>query len=41
MSDAESLQGLNVEHTIVEIAISAFFAVNTLPLPKHLPGHDD
>jgi hypothetical protein len=37
---AESLQGLNVKNTIVEITVSAFFAVNTLPLTKHLSSHD-
>jgi len=38
--DTKSLQRLNVEHAIVEITVSAFFTVNTLPLPKHLLLHD-
>jgi hypothetical protein len=38
---AESLQSLNVKNTIVEITISAFFAVDTLPLAIHLSSHDD
>jgi hypothetical protein len=39
--DAESLQSLNVKNTIVEITISAFVAVDTLPLAIHLSSHDD
>jgi hypothetical protein len=39
--DAESLQSLNVKNTIVEITISAFVAMNTLPLAIHLSSHDD
>jgi hypothetical protein len=38
---AESLQSLNVKNTIVEITISAFIAVDTLPLAIHLSSHDD
>ena len=38
---AESLQSLNVKNTIVEITISAFVAVDTLPLAIHLSSHDD
>lgn len=38
---AESLQCLNVKNTIVEITISAFVAVDTLPLAIHLSSHDD
>jgi len=40
MIDAKSLQGLNVKYAVVEFAVSAFFAMNTLPLSKHLPSHD-
>lgn len=39
--DAESLQSLNVKRSIVKIAVRAFVPVHTLPLAKHLPGHDD
>jgi hypothetical protein len=39
--DAESLQSLNVKNTIVEITISAFVAVDTLPFAIHLSSHDD
>jgi len=39
--DAESLQSLNVKNAIVEITISAFVAVDTLPLAIHLSSHDD
>src|ERR1700752_1402813 len=38
---AESLQSLNVKNSIVEITISAFVAVGTLPLAIHLSSHDD
>jgi hypothetical protein len=38
--DSKSLQGLNIKYAVVEIAVSAFFAMNTLPLSKHLPSHD-
>src|SRR5262249_34524697 len=37
---AESLQSLNIKNTIVEITISAFVAVDTLPLAIHLSSHD-
>jgi hypothetical protein len=39
--NAQSLQSLNVKYAIVEITFSAFFPMNTLPLPKRLSGHDD
>jgi hypothetical protein len=39
--DAQALQSLNVKNAIVEIPFRALFAVNTLPLTKHLPSHDD
>ena len=38
---AESLQSLNIKNPIVEITISAFVAVDTLPLAIHLSIHDD
>jgi hypothetical protein len=34
------LQGLQVEHSIVEVTVRAFLTVNTLPLTQHLPLHD-
>jgi len=37
----EPLQGLNVKNTIVEFAICAFVAVNTLSLTKDLSTHRD
>jgi hypothetical protein len=38
---AQPLQSLNVKNPIVEITISAFVAVDTLPLAIHLSSHDD
>jgi hypothetical protein len=35
------LQSLKVKNTIVEITISAFVAVDTLPFAIHLSSHDD
>jgi hypothetical protein len=39
--DTQALQSLNVEHTVVELALGAFVSVNTLPLTKHLFAHID
>ena len=39
--NAQALQRLNVKHPIVEIALSAFVSVNTLPLTKDLFDHVD
>jgi hypothetical protein len=38
---AQPLQSLNVKNSIVKITISAFVAVDTLPLAIHLSSHDD
>jgi hypothetical protein len=37
---AQSLQSLKVKCPIIEIAVRAFFSVNTLSLAKHVPLHD-
>src|SRR4029078_9907299 len=37
--NTQSLQGLQVEHPVVEITVSSLLTVNTLPLKKHLPLH--
>jgi hypothetical protein len=37
----QPLQSLNVKNSIIEITISAFVAVDTLPLAIYLSSHDD
>jgi hypothetical protein len=39
--NAQALQRLNVKNPIVEITLSAFVSVNTLPLTKDLLDHRD
>jgi len=39
--NAQALQRLNIKRPIVEITLSAFVSVNTLPLTKDLFDHKD
>jgi hypothetical protein len=39
--NSQTLQSLNVKYAIIKITFSAFFPMNTLPLPKRLSAHDD
>jgi len=39
--DAQPLQSLNIKHAVVKLAFSTVVPMNTLPLAKHLFGHDE